>query len=477
MCNKVLGLFYVIYATRSLGATGFGIITGAIALVTLLSFLSDIGLSTLVVREVARNKSELSKYMDNVLGAKIPLSIITMVLIAIAVNVLVDLHATGYTQDSIMIVYFIGLSTIISSFYGVFNSVFQAHERMEYQSLGQMINSAMLLAGAIMAVSLHMSIVVWAAVYLIASIATALFEIIVCAWKFTLPRLSFDLGFIKESLKESLPFWLTGSFITVYYMVSSVLLQVMVSNDAVGWYNQAYKIVLFLGFIPNDLFGAVFPVSARLFTSSKDTLRFLFERSLKYLLILAVPLGIGTTLLADRLVVLLSGPQYLPAGPALAILIWSEVFIFINMALANMLNSINRQRVVTKQTALSAVVNVTLNIALIPFLGYIGACIVTVITEGVALVFLYRGMKGSEFQVPEHILRDTAKITISGLIMGAVVFVLNGMGAFQGIIGLIAIVIIAMAIYFASIFLLRVPDTTDTDIFKRLMVSWRGDAR
>jgi O-antigen/teichoic acid export membrane protein len=400
-----------------------------------------------------------------------------MVLIVIAVNMMVYFHMTGYSHDSIMVVYFIGLSTIISSFYGVFNSVFQAHERMEYQSLGQVINSGLLLFGSIVAISLGMGIVAWAAIYLVASIATALFEIIVCAWKFAVPTIKFDRDFIIIALKESLPFGLTGSFITIYYMVSSVLLQAMVSTEAVGYYNAAYKMVLFLGFIPTELFGAVFPVSSRLFTSSKDTLRFLFERSLKYLIIFAIPIGIGTTLLADRLIVLVCGPGFVLAGPALAVLIWSEVFIFINMALGNMLNSINRQTVITKQTALSAVVNVALNIAVIPYFGYIGACAVTVITEAIALVFLYRGIMSSEFKVPEHLFRDIVKVTAASLLMGAVVYILNGLSEFQGNAGLIAILVIGIAIYFVLIFFLSVLDANDKDILKRLVLSWRNDTR
>jgi len=123
MLNKVLGFLYVAYATRALGSAGFGIINGAIALVSLLSFFSDVGLSTLVVREVARDKSSLSKYMDNVIGAKIPLNILTFLLIVITANLL------GYPQETAYAIYLIGLSTIVSSFYGVFNAVFQAHER------------------------------------------------------------------------------------------------------------------------------------------------------------------------------------------------------------------------------------------------------------------------------------------------------------------------------------------------------------
>jgi len=279
-----------------------------------------------------------------------------------------------------------------------------------------------------------------------------LFELAVCAWKFALPRVPPGHRLYRAALKESLPFALTGSFVTIYYQTSSVLLQYMVSDSAVGWYNAAFRIIQFLGFIPAVLFSAVFPVSSRLFRTSKDSLRFLFERSLKYLLIFAIPIGVGTTLLADRFIPLVCG-QYTdfgPAVPALQILIWSEVIIFINMAFANQLNSINMQTVVTRQTAISAVVNVALNIMLIPFFGYLGACAVTVVTEAIALVFLYRGVMSSEFKVPGRALTDLVKILAASLLMGAFVYAFKDQGVFQGVPGLIAIVVLAMCVYSSS---------------------------
>jgi O-antigen/teichoic acid export membrane protein len=471
MFNKGLGFIYVLIATRALESTGFGIINGAIATVSLITFFSDIGLSTLVIREVARDKSNLSRYMNNVFGAKIPLNILTFIIIVIVANVF------SKSPETIYAIYLIGLSTIITSFYGVFNSVFMAHERMEFQQLGQVLNSAILLGGAVIASYYHMSIIIWASVYLLASVAVLLFEYAVCAWKFAVPRIQLDLGFIIPAIRESLPFALTGQFVTIYYQTSSVLLFYMVGDSAVSWYNLAFRMIQFLGLIPNILFGAVFPVSSRLFATSKDTLRFLFERSLKYLLIFAIPLGVGTTLLASRFTPLVGGQNtgFGPASAALQILVWSEVMIFINMAFSNQLNSINKQTVVTKQTALCAIVNVVLNLIAIPLFGYLGACVVTVLTEAVSTLFLYRALMNSEFKIPSHVLRDLSKITIAGLVMGAFLYAIKDQGVFQGIPGLAVMVVLSVCVYFVLIFLLRVVDRDDMNMLRKLIAIWKRE--
>jgi hypothetical protein len=81
----------------------------------------------------------------------------------------------------------------------------------------------------------------------------------------------------------------------------------------------------------------------------------------------------------------------------------------------------------------------------------------------------------SEFQIPRHLLLDLVKVTAASLLMGA--FILAFGDRFQGTPGLAAIIIISACIYFVAIFILRILDTADTDMFKKLVVGWRGEMR
>jgi O-antigen/teichoic acid export membrane protein len=87
-----------------------------------------LGLSTLTVREVARDKSLASKYLGNIAVMKIFLVITTFGLIALTINLL------GYPEQAIKIVYLVALSVVFGVFSGMLNSIFQAYEEMEYQS-------------------------------------------------------------------------------------------------------------------------------------------------------------------------------------------------------------------------------------------------------------------------------------------------------------------------------------------------------
>ena len=113
------------YTARYLGAAGFGILSFALAFTGIFGVFSDLGLSTLTVREVARDKTLASKYLGNITVMKIILVIITFGLIAITINLL------GYPEQTIKVVYLVALSVIFKAFSGMFYSISQAYEKME----------------------------------------------------------------------------------------------------------------------------------------------------------------------------------------------------------------------------------------------------------------------------------------------------------------------------------------------------------
>ena len=246
---------------------------------------------------------------------KIILVVITFGLIALTINLL------GYPEQTIEVVYLVALSIIFSAFSGMFYSIFQAYEKMEYQSVGQILSSALMLAGALFAISQGFSVVGFASIYFLVSAVVLGYAFAVCAWKFVLPKLEVDLGFWKPTMKEALPFGLTGTFITIYLWIDSVMLSLMKGDEVVGWYTAAYRIVLVFLFIPIAFNSAVFPLMSRFYVSSKDSLKFMFEKHFKYMLMIGLPICVGITLLADRIILLIFGAEYVPSVIVLQILI------------------------------------------------------------------------------------------------------------------------------------------------------------
>jgi O-antigen/teichoic acid export membrane protein len=180
-------------------------ISFALAFTGIFGVFSDLGLSTLKVREVARDKSLAGKYLGNIAVMKLILVVITFGLIALFINLL------GYPEQTIMVVYLVALPVIFGAFSGMFNSVFQAYEKMEYQSLGHILSSALMLSGALFAISRGFDVVEFASIYFLASTVGLGYSSVISIWKFAKSKMEVDWSFWKPTMKEAWPFGLSGT--------------------------------------------------------------------------------------------------------------------------------------------------------------------------------------------------------------------------------------------------------------------------
>lgn len=454
--SYVLIFFYTIYIARFLGADGFGILSFALAFSGIFSIFADFGLNILIVREVARNKSLTKKYLGNGIIIKVILAFLTIILISLCLNLL------NYPQNISITVYFISLSTILTSIFGIFYSIFQAYEKMEYQSLNQIINSILMFSGVIIAMNLGLDVIGFSFIYFISSLITLISVLLIYLWKFPLFKVEIDLSFWKQILKEAFPYGLSAIFVMIYYWIDSVMLSIMAGNEIVGWYNAAYRIIyIFLSFHTIFII-SIFPVMSTFYKTAHKSLKFTFERSFKYLLIIGIPIAIITTLLSTQIILLIYGADYVPSIIALQILIWTIIFMFLNGLAGNLLGSVNKQQIVTKITCFGVVFNILLNFILIPKFSYVGASFATVITEIILMPLLIYVVWKNDYTTINPLIKDFPKIIFSSLVMIIFIIYLNGLNLFL----LIPIVLIA---YFGTIFLTKTLDDTDISILKRII--------
>lgn len=455
-----LGFFYVMYTARYLGAEGFGVLSFALAFTGMFGVLTDIGLQTLATREISRDKSLAGKYLGNVAIMKTILVVITFCLIALSINLL------AYPERMIIVVYFIAASVIISSFSQLYYSIFQAFERMEYQSVGQILSSVLMFFGILFAINREYSVIEFAFIYFLVSTIILIYNFVICTWKFVKPKIEIDLNFWKITLKEAIPFGLTNIFIVIYYYIDTVMISMMIpnGNEVVGWYNAAYRLILVLLFIPTVYITAVFPMMSKFHSTSKDSLKFIFEKSLKYMLIMGVPIVIGVTLLSDRIILLFFGSDYAPSIIALQILVWSFLFASLGAVFGYLLNSINKQMILTKIVGVGATLNIILNLILIPTYSYLGASIATDFTRLFVILVELIILSKIGFSIKSICLPNIlAKIAVSSFMMGSVIILLGDMNIFY-------VIIISAISYFVGLFFLRIFDKEDLLLFKSINI-------
>ena len=231
-----------------------------------------------------------------------------------------------------------------------------------------------------------------------------------------------------------------------------------------GLYNAANRLVMAVKVFPGIFSAAIFPVMSEFSKSSKENFLYLLEKSIQLMFMIALPLALGISLLADRIIFLLYGQEFSEAVPALQILIWAVAFMFISLVTGYGLISRGKQKLNTSITGLAMVTNVIINLVLIPKLGYIGASIGIFVAEFLvvflALFFSYK------------ILRlNFLSLTIS---MGKVLFAVFIMGIsihLTGHLPLYVVIPISMIIYFVILLMIKGVTKSDWDLLRQAITT------
>lgn len=451
--TMVLGLVFAISIARSIGDVEFGKLGFAQSFTGILVIFADMGLSTVTIREIARQKELTSKYLGNIFLIKLILSMVTFALIALIINLM------HYPTDTITVVYLIGISSILSILSALSRSIFRAFEKMEFEAFFNIGKSIVTTGIGIVVLFSGYGLIAIAFVYLLAGIIDLFATSIVVIKKFANPKLEVDFSFWKKIIPLALPFSLTAFIGLIYTQIDIVMLSVMVGDAPVGWYKAACVLVFSLLAIPDILGYAVFPVMSRFYISSRDTLKAMLEKLAKYLFIIGLPMAVGTILLADRIILHLYGEGFSHSIIALQILSLYLPLRCINTATGHLLSSINKEPLHAFSIMIAAVTNIVLNLFLIPKFNFVGAAIATVLTE-VVLFTLYYYFVAKHFHRLE-LCPILIKPCLAGLAMSIFVFYLKS-------INIALLVVSAAIIYISVLYIIKGFDAEDKAMFKDL---------
>lgn len=413
--GRILTLLLMIYLARSLGSLGFGKLSFAISFTSLFLILSDLGITTLTVREVARNKERGPEYVGNTATLKLFLSIFTFLVISVSVSLI------NVPFDTRLLIYLIGACIIFENMGGFFGSVFQAHEEMKYIMICEIIEKVFLLSLAFVLLRLGYGLISVGVLYLLSGILYWLLNMGFVYRKFLKPRYQIDSQFWRKSLKEALPLAIVALISMIYYHTDIVMLGKIKGEEVAGWYGVSYHLFFALATIPGAFLSSIFPVLSRLFKESGELLKEAFHKSFKVLVGAGIPASVGTFLLSEKIILFLFGHQYKHSIAALKILSVLIVFGYLNSLASYFLTSINRQAVTAKIIAVTTGINVLLNFILIPRYSYRGAAYATVASEILFLALVFLSVRR---EIPSIPLLGIAKSAISSAIMGFLVIVL-----------------------------------------------------
>lgn len=452
--TSLCAFLWTILIANYLGVTDYGIVSFAISFTTLINIVMDLGMSTYITREISKNNELLAKYMGNIFLFKLLLAILLLI---VSIVILVIM---GKSNLTIIVTTIFTIEMVFMSMVGFLNGVFQAFEKVKYQAIGNILNSSFLLIGILITLGLNLGVISVAISYLIGYLVFFVYMCISYIKKFSFPKFELDLDFIKEVLIGSLPFGLTNFFYSIYFSIDIVMLSYLSGDYATGLYKSAYNIINIFTTFFVVYQAVVFPVMSKFFAESKDLLKVSYEVSVKYLLLIIIPLSIGVYYYALPLVDLIYNNQYSLASTPVQILIWTVVFLFVNGAASTLLNSVSKERIVTKVYIIAALFNIVLNMVMIPIWGYEGAALTTVLSEILICILTTYYIFKTDYHPGRNLLKNIIKLVICGAVLMVVLYYIN--------VSMWLAIPISLVIYIIMILLTKTLDDNDRFIIKSL---------
>ena len=412
--STILALVGIGFITRYLGKDGFGDYSTVLAFFAFFGSIADLGLYTITAREISRVDANEEKILGNAFALRLVSSVVVFLLTPILVFFL------PYSHDVKIGILIAAASFVFSSTYMVLNGVFQKNLAMDKVATAEVLGKILQIGIIVFAVRNNLGFIT----IILSILAAMIFNfavVLLLVRKFIPLKLQFDFTYWKKFLKESAPLGYSAVVIFIYFKIDTILLSILKTNTEVGIYNAAYKVIENVSFFPAMLIGLMFPMFSRHIFSDKKHFAHLANETLKVLVMIIVPIVIGTLFLSEGVIHLIGGAAFSEAANTLRILIFALAFIFFGGLFNNILIASNQQKKMLWVLVGCAIFNVSANMLFIPTFSYTAAAIISALTEfivalmGLILTVKYIGYKPSVQHLP--------RILFSGFAMAAFLFI------------------------------------------------------
>ena len=465
LANKLIETAFAALMLRILGPDAAGKYYFAITIWVWLDIFTTFGLNILLQREVAKDRALGNKYLANT-------TILRLILIVVAAPLLaVFIGARQLTRplagDTIAAMMLLAVGLIPGSLANGFTAVFNAFEKMEYPAAITTVTTVLKVVLGTLALLLGLGFVGLAGLSIVINIITAAILLYLLIRHCFRPHFELDFSLQRRMVSLSWPLMLNNLLSTFFFKIDVALLETMRGNTVVGLYSVAYKFMDALNILPSSFTIAVFPIMSRYAASAKDSLLRAYLLSVRLLVIVALPIAIVTTVLAEPLVYLLGGSQYLPHSRiALQLMIWSIPVGFINSVTHYVLIALNQQRFLTKAFALGLAFTVAANVVFIPIYSYRASALIHLFSELALLLPFYYCLRKHLAPVPWG--RLLWRPALAAALMGSLMVLLRDVNP-------LLTIPLGSLVYLLALILLGTFSEEEVALFKSLLafVPWR----
>lgn len=450
---RVAGFAVVILLARELGKSDFGRYTVAIGVVAILTLFVELGMGGYIVREGARQPEFLGRILGHV-------QILRILLGVIAIGVALGLGlALDYDETTLIALLALAVASVFRVLGNSFAAVLQAVERARDAATVQAGQALAIAIAAALVVLLGAGLVSVSLAILVASALTPLGALLLLKrrWK---ERIEVTTKGIRKTLAVSAMFSASSGLHSILIYLDSVLVHAFRGNVETGLYGAAYRVLIGTLLVPAIYVDAATRTISYLARNDRERMARIYSRAVAHLTMLAVPLGIGGSILAEPIILLLYDEAYVPAAPALAILLPSAIFAIPVWVTAMTAYSLRLERRVAATWGVAVLGNALANVLLVPAVGIEAAAAATLAAEGFAMFTLTVLLRRNGVRAP--VWPVFGKPLMAGAVMGLTVWPLRTLP-------ILVPIAVGAVIYMGGLLLLKAFEPEDRELLRALL--------
>jgi len=398
----VLNFGVSVWFINYLGAGSYGQYAWAVSFVGLFAAFSNLGLDSIVVRELSRTDADAGQILGTAAWLRAFSSVGTIGLIFAA--------APWFTDDPQVrhLVWIVAVG-VIADPAQIVDLWFQARIESKYVVWLRATVSVCSIAAKAALIGLGMSLPAFAWLHALQGLALGGgFWALFLARRPSGLRLAATARRARALLADSWPLILAGLSVTVYMRIDRIMLGQMLGDEQVGTYSTAATISEVWNFFPVAIVSTLFPLVVRGRERGGETLH-LRRMQVLYdaMALLGYTVACATTLAGPWLIETLFAREFGPAGRILQVHVWSVLFVALGVARSRHLVTENRGKFATFATVAGGVTHVLLNAWLIPRWAGLGAAAATLVSYALAAYvsgFFAPAVRGTAIQMTRALL-------------------------------------------------------------------------
>lgn len=374
IAQAVLNLIVSMLTARYLGPSNFGLINYAASIVAFVTPLMQLGLRSTLVYELTDKPDEEGKTLGTALFMNVCSAGLCILFVA-AFSVILDHN--DKTSVVVCILYSISL-------------IFQALEMIQYwfqQKLLSKYTSVISLIAYVF-VSLYKiyllitnKSVYWFAIAQAIDYCLIAMLLIAVYYKVGGQKLIVSFERVKTLLARSKYYIVSAMMVTIFAQTDRIMIKNMIGADATGYYSAAVTCAGMLGFVFVAIIDSFRPVILSNKNNSSESYELNISRLFSIVFYLSLGQCILMTLLAEPVVIILYGKEYLSSVNVLRVCVWFVTYSYIGQVRNIWILGENRQKILWRINLIGAVLNILLNFAIIPIWGIVGAAFTSFATQ------------------------------------------------------------------------------------------------